>query len=91
MGGGVVPANASTGGGLHVKRHPFDPISFGLGLFVTTLGLVFVVSDRTAAQIGFRWIWPFPVLLSGLVALLAASRMGRREADAAPDLDREEH
>lgn len=74
-----------------MKRHPFDPISFVLGLFVTTVGLLFVVSDRTAAEIGVRWIWPFPLLLAGVVAVLAASRMGRRRSDGAPpDADREE-
>jgi hypothetical protein len=76
-----------------MKRHRFDPISFVLGLFVTTLGLLFVVSDQTAAQIGLRWMWPFPVLLAGLVAVLAAARMGRHPpvpAEADEHLDDED-
>jgi hypothetical protein len=71
------------------KRHPFDPISVVLGLFVTTLGLVFVFGDRSAGEIGARWLWPFPVVVAGLVAVLAAIRMtrGRDRADEASEPD----
>jgi hypothetical protein len=75
---------------VRVKRHPFDPISLVLGLFVTMLGLLFVVADRTAGEIGARWIWPFPVVMAGLIAVIAALRMaGSRDgpADRGEDLE----
>jgi hypothetical protein len=58
-----------------MRRHPFDPISFVLGLFVISLGALFLFGDRSAAEIGARWLWPFPVAVAGLVAVLAALRM----------------
>lgn len=70
-----------------MRRHPFDPISFVLGLFVTTLGLLFVLGDRSAGEIGARWLWPFPVVVAGLVAVLAALRMARREDRSDEDLE----
>jgi cytochrome c-type biogenesis protein CcmH/NrfF len=70
-----------------MKRHPFDPISFVLGLFVTSLGLLFVLGDRSAGEIGARWLWPFPVVLAGLVAVLAALRMIRRSGPPHEELE----
>jgi hypothetical protein len=70
-----------------MTRHPFDPISFVLGLFVTTLGLLFVLGDRSAGEIGARWLWPFPVVVAGLVAVLAALRMARRGDRSDEDLE----
>jgi hypothetical protein len=70
-----------------MKRHPFDPISFVLGLFVTSLGLLFVFGDRSAGEIGARWLWPFPVVLAGLVAVLAALRMIRRSGPSHEELE----
>jgi hypothetical protein len=70
-----------------MKPHPFDPISFVLGLFVTLLGLLFVVGDRSAGEIGIRWLWPFPVVVAGLVAVLAAVRMSRGADRSDEDLE----
>lgn len=81
---------------MRVKRHPFDPISFVLGLAFASLGLFFLFGDRSVADIGAQWIWPFPVLLVGLLVVLYAVRrmlpgheLDRSEdvADAGAELD----
>jgi hypothetical protein len=70
-----------------MKRHPFDPFSFVFGLAVTALGLYFLVGNRTAADLGATWIWPFPVLLVGLTSVMYAVR-AMRPNDPAADLAR---
>jgi hypothetical protein len=57
-----------------MKRHAFDPFSFVFGLAVTSLGLYFLIGNRTAADLGATWIWPFPVLLVGLASVIYAVR-----------------
>jgi hypothetical protein len=68
-----------------MKRHPFDPFSFVFGLAVTALGLYFLVGNRTAADLGATWIWPFPVLVVGLASVIYAVR-AMRHGDGATDL-----
>jgi hypothetical protein len=70
-----------------MKRHALDPFSFVFGLAVAALGLYFLVGDRTAADLGATWIWPFPVLLVGLASVIYAVR-AMRQSDAAADLAR---
>jgi hypothetical protein len=55
------------------------------GLAVTALGLFFLLGNRTAADLGPTWIWPFPVLLVGLAAVIYAVR-AMRPSDTATDL-----
>ena len=64
-----------------MKRHAFDPTSFVLGLAFAALGLFFLVGDRTAADIGWKWMWPVPVVLLGLLFVISATRrvMAQRE------------
>lgn len=65
-----------------MKRHPFDPTSFILGLAIAALGLFFLLGERTAADIGWKWMWPFPIILLGLLFVISAGRrmlMGREE------------
>jgi hypothetical protein len=57
-----------------VKRHAFDPIFFVLGLAFAALGLFFLVGDRTAADIGWEWIWPVAVAVLGLLFVISAGR-----------------
>ncbi len=64
-----------------MKRHDFDPFSFVFGLAVTGFGLFFLVGNRSAADLGATWIWPFPVLLVGLTAVMYALRRMRRGED----------
>jgi len=57
-----------------VKRHAFDPFSFVLGLAFAALGLFFLIGDRTAADIGWDWMWPIPVVVLGLLFVISAGR-----------------
>jgi len=57
-----------------MKRHAFDPTSFVLGLAFAALGLFFLVGDRTAADIGWKWMWPIPVVVLGLLFVISAGR-----------------
>jgi len=70
-----------------MKRHAFDPFSFVFGLAVAALGLYFLVGNRTAADLGATWIWPFPVLLVGLASVIYAVR-AMTQSDPAADLTR---
>ena len=67
-----------------MKRHAFDPFSFVFGLAVTGLGLYFLIGNRSAADLGATWLWPFPVLLIGLMAVMYAVRRMRWTEEAAP-------
>jgi hypothetical protein len=73
-----------------MKRHAFDPFSFVFGIAVTALGLYFLIGSRTAADLGATWIWPFPVLLVGLAAVIYAVR-NLRSSDPAAELARRNH
>jgi len=68
-----------------MKRHAFDPFSFMFGLAVAALGLYFLVGNRTAADLGATWIWPFPVLLVGLASVMYAVRRMRPDQDRVLD------
>ena len=57
-----------------MKRHAFDPFSFVLGLAVAALGLFFLIGDRTAADIGWDWMWPIPDVVLGLLFVISAGR-----------------
>ena len=57
-----------------MKRHAFDPFSFVLGLSFAALGLFFLIGDRTAADIGWDWMWPIPVVVLGLLFVISAGR-----------------
>lgn len=65
-----------------MNRHAFDPTSFVLGLAFAALGLFFLVGDRTAADIGWKWMWPVPLVVLGLLFVISAARraMAQREA-----------
>lgn len=72
-----------------MKRHPLDPFSFVFGAAFAVFGLYFLLGGRSAADIGPTWIWPFPLLLVGLTAVMYAARRMQRE-DRAPDPDGED-
>jgi uncharacterized integral membrane protein len=44
-----------------------------LGLAFAALGLFFMVGDRTAAEIGWKWMWPVPLVVLGLLFVIAGS------------------
>ena len=68
-----------------MKRHEFDPTSFVLGLAFAALGLFFLVGDRTAADIGWKWMWPVPLILLGLLFVIAATRRVMAQRDVVPE------
>lgn len=78
-----------------MKRHGFDPFSFVLGFAFAALGLFFLVGGRTAADIGWRWMWPIPMFVLGLLFVISAGRrlvpereraLEGGEGDAEPDV-----
>ena len=70
-----------------MKRHDFDPVSFVSGVFLTTIGLIFLMPRASRDLIvmitrSSRWIWPVLLVTIGVAVLLsAAARMGRREVE----------
>ncbi|HEV8056996.1 MAG TPA: hypothetical protein VGQ01_00685 [Actinomycetota bacterium] len=68
-----------------MKRHEFDPTSFVLGLAFAALGLFFLLGDRTAADIGWKWMWPVPLILLGLLFVIAATRRVMAQRDVVPE------
>ena len=68
-----------------MKRHEFDPTSFVLGLAFAALGLFFLLGDRTAADIGWRWMWPVPLILLGLLFVISATRRVTAQGDVVPE------
>jgi cytochrome c-type biogenesis protein CcmH/NrfF len=64
-----------------MKRHEFDPTSFVLGLAFAALGLFFLLGDRTAADIGWKWMWPVPLVLLGLLFVISATRRVMAQGD----------
>lgn len=67
-----------------MERHAFDPTSFVLGLAFAALGLFFLVGDRTAADVGWKWMCPVPLVVLGLLFVISATRrvMAQREVVA---------
>jgi hypothetical protein len=57
-----------------MNRHAFDPTSFVLGLAFAALGLFFLIGDRTPADIGWKWMWPVPLIVLGLLFVISAGR-----------------
>ena len=69
-----------------MKRHEFDPTSFVLGLAFAALGLYFLVGDRTAADLGWKWMWPIPVVILGLLFVISATRRVMAQREVAPEI-----
>ena len=67
---------------MHVKPHDLDPFSFVFGAAFAAFGLYFLLGGRSAADIGAAWIWPVPILLVGLTAVMYAVRRMRPEDGA---------
>jgi hypothetical protein len=57
-----------------MRRHPFDPISFILGASAAAFGAFFLFGDASAADVGWDWIWPLPLILLGLLFVVSAGR-----------------
>lgn len=58
-----------------MKSHTFDPVSFISGLFITLLGLAFLIPETpldildAIAGIG-SWFWPVLLLVVGIAVLI---------------------
>jgi cytochrome c-type biogenesis protein CcmH/NrfF len=68
-----------------MRRHEFDPTSFVLGLAFAALGLFFLLGDRTAADIGWKWMWPVPLILLGLLFVISATRRVMAQREVVPE------
>ena len=68
-----------------MRRHEFDPTSFVLGLAFAALGLFFLLGGRTAADIGWKWMWPVPLVLLGLLFVISATRRVMAQGDVVPE------
>jgi hypothetical protein len=68
-----------------MRRHEFDPTSFVLGLAFAALGLFFLLGDRTAADIGWKWMWPAPLILLGLLFVISATRRAMAQREVVPE------
>jgi len=68
-----------------MKRHAFDPTSLVLGLAVGALGLFFLIGDRTVADIGWKWMWPVPVVVLGLLFVISAIRRVIAQRELVPE------
>ena len=68
-----------------MRRHEFDPTSFVLGLAFAALGLFFLIGDRTAADIGWKWMWPVPLILLGLLFVISATRRVMAQREVVPE------
>ena len=68
-----------------MRRHEFDPTSFVLGLAFAALGLFFLLGDRTAADIGWKWMWPVPLILLGLLFVISATRRAMAQRQVVPE------
>ena len=68
-----------------MKRHEFDPTSFVLGVAFAALGLFFLVGDRTAADIGWKWIWPVPLVVLGVLFVISATRRAVAQREVAAE------
>ena len=55
-----------------------------LGLAFAALGLFFLVGDRTAADIGWKWMSAVPLVVLGVLFVISATRrvMAQREIAA---------
>ena len=68
-----------------MKRHEFDPTSLVLGVAFAALGLFFLVGDRTAADIGWKWIWPVPLVVLGVLFVISATRRAVAQREVAAE------
>ncbi len=66
-----------------MRRHPFDPVSFILGVSAAAFGAFFLFGDASATDVGWDWIWPMPLIVLGLLFVVSAGRrmLPSREPD----------
>lgn len=57
-----------------MKRHPFDPWSFVLGLLFLVTGLAFLTNSIDLLHSSAARLWPLPLLAIGLLIVLTTIR-----------------
>lgn len=57
-----------------MKRHPFDPWSFVLGLLFLVTGLAFLTNSIDLLHSSVARLWPLPLLAIGLLIVLTTIR-----------------
>lgn len=68
-----------------MKVHKFDGVSFFSGLFITAIGLVFLIANKPGdvfdaiGSIG-NWFWPLLLLIVG-VAVLVPALIPKRQSE----------
>lgn len=77
-----------------MKTHEFDVLSFLAGLFMTGIGLVFLLLADIGTIIGAltdagAWFWPVLLIVVGIAVLLPAATR-RRADETTRDHDEEE-
>ena len=74
-----------------MKRHPFDPWSFVLGLFFLATGVAFLTNSVDLLHSGAARLWPIPVLTIGLSIILTGVRRVRQRQPQPQPADTEQH
>ena len=70
-----------------MKKHPFDPWSFVLGLFFLITGVAFLTDSIDLLHTNAARLWPLPVLAVGLLIVLTSVRRGRQRGSLAVGLE----
>ena len=65
-----------------MKKHAFDPISFLFGSTFAVVGLIFLVGDVNIIDLGWRWVWPAPLIFLGALLLTLTFKRTQRIAPA---------
>jgi len=64
-----------------MKRHAFDPLSFGFGLLFLAVGLPLLFTEPGVKDFEGRWILPAFLIVAGVLVLATTrQRMRKREA-----------
>jgi cytochrome c-type biogenesis protein CcmH/NrfF len=69
-----------------MKRHSLDPFSLVFGTAFALLGLIFVITRATVANLHLAWVWPIPLIVLGVLIIALAAR-GDREKDQEEAID----
>lgn len=67
-----------------MRKHPFDPWSFVLGLLFLGTGVAFLTDSVDLLHTSVAHMWPMPVLAVGLLIVLTSMRRARRRHANAP-------
>lgn len=75
-----------------MKRHKFDTLSFVSGVFITVVGLIFLLPAEASDLVDFfggfddltSWFWPLAFLAVGALVLvpLLFRKSGQEDSDA---------